>query len=715
MTQLSNRRISSHLLLGCLLTGFSSQVSSAENQFDENLLVITGSRVDTKLSDLPNNLDRLTEETLSHVEAIHINESFSRIAGGWISRGNGQEHLTAIRSPVFTGPGSCSEFLMMEDNVPLRASGFCNVNQLFDANTEQAQSIEVVRGAQSALYGSNAIHGVVNVLSQSPDNERLNTKFEAGPHDFLRIKQSLVLIDSERVNSEQIDSELNGTQQALLLNVNLTHDGGFKADSGFNQQKLTLRHQTDFNGLAFDTLLSGSHLDQQTAGYLQQGKDAYKNREFIKTNQFPEAYRNAQSWRLQTNIQSDEDSGWSWRITPFARQNKMDFLMHFLPGEPIEKNGHQSLGIMLQAQKQEAQSRWVWGIETEYTQGYLEQFQVDETNSGVAFLNAVLPIGHHYDYEVNASALALYGQWQTKFRPAWSFTLGGRFDYSLFDYTNNLLTGNTRDDGSACGFGGCRYTRPADRKDTFDNFSFSAALGWQIDLQHFSYFKIDSAFRAPQTSELYRLQNGQLESEAKSQKADSLELGLRSDNKMTAWDLSFYWMEKDDVIFQNSDREFISGAQTRHRGIEASISHSLSNTWRLTSNLTYAKHQYLNNVDLQGSQTIAIKNNLIDTAPKTLGSMQLLWQPDDQVSSELEWVHIASYFTNAENTERYAGHDLLNLRITQQWSDRWSGFLRVLNLTDELYAERADFAFGENRYFVGEPRSFYIGVEYRVD
>jgi iron complex outermembrane recepter protein len=174
-------------------------------------------------------------------------------------------------------------------------------------------------------------------------------------------------------------------------------------------------------------------------------------------------------------------------------------------------------------------------------------------------------------------------------------------------------------------------------------------------------------------------------------------------------------MEKDDVIFQNSDREFISGAQTRHRGIEASISHSLSHVWRLSANLTYAEHQYLNNVDLQGSQTITIKNNLIDTAPKTLGSMQILWQPDDQLSSEFEWVHIASYFTNAENTQRYAGHDLLNLRITQQWSDRWSGFLWVLNLTDELYAERADFAFGEDRYFVGEPRSFYIGVEYRVD
>ena len=38
-----------------------------------------------------------------------------------------------------------------------------------------------------------------------------------------------------------------------------------------------------------------------------------------------------------------------------------------------------------------------------------------------------------------------------------------RAERTHYDYDNRMLDGNTRDDGSACGFGGCLYTRPADR------------------------------------------------------------------------------------------------------------------------------------------------------------------------------------------------------------------------------------------------------------
>ena len=34
-----------------------------------------------------------------------------KTAGVWLSRGSGQEHLTAIRSPVLAGAGSCGDFI----------------------------------------------------------------------------------------------------------------------------------------------------------------------------------------------------------------------------------------------------------------------------------------------------------------------------------------------------------------------------------------------------------------------------------------------------------------------------------------------------------------------------------------------------------------------------------------------------------------------------
>ena len=116
------------------------------------------------------NIALVSGDLIEDVRHQHIHELLTRVAGVWVSRGSGQEHLTAIRSPVLTGAGSCGGFLYLEDGIPIRPAGFCNVNQFFEINTEQSRSIEVIRGPGNALYGSNALHGTVNVLMPSPDD-----------------------------------------------------------------------------------------------------------------------------------------------------------------------------------------------------------------------------------------------------------------------------------------------------------------------------------------------------------------------------------------------------------------------------------------------------------------------------------------------------------------------------------------------------------------
>ncbi|WP_240554820.1 TonB-dependent receptor [Oceanicoccus sagamiensis] len=121
------------------------QIQAASNDAMETT-VVTATRTEQSLADSAASLSLISEQELEQISAIHISEALARVPGVWISRGNGQEHLTAIRSPVLTGAGSCGAFTVAEDGVPVRATGFCNVNQLFDINTEQAQRIEVLRG-----------------------------------------------------------------------------------------------------------------------------------------------------------------------------------------------------------------------------------------------------------------------------------------------------------------------------------------------------------------------------------------------------------------------------------------------------------------------------------------------------------------------------------------------------------------------------------------
>jgi len=134
-------------------------------------VVVTGSRAAQPASELAASIRVVGSEELELVLAVHISEALARVPGAWISRGNGQEHLTAIRSPVFTGPGSCGAFYLAQDGLRLRPAGVCNVNELSEVDSEQAARIEVLRGPQGTLYGKNTTGGAINFITRRPDFE----------------------------------------------------------------------------------------------------------------------------------------------------------------------------------------------------------------------------------------------------------------------------------------------------------------------------------------------------------------------------------------------------------------------------------------------------------------------------------------------------------------------------------------------------------------
>ena len=74
-----------------------------------NEIVVTGRRREQSALTHAGNIDRLDGALVDGVFHQHIHQLMTRIAGVWVSRGSGQEHLTAIRSPVLTRPGSCGD------------------------------------------------------------------------------------------------------------------------------------------------------------------------------------------------------------------------------------------------------------------------------------------------------------------------------------------------------------------------------------------------------------------------------------------------------------------------------------------------------------------------------------------------------------------------------------------------------------------------------
>lgn len=652
---------------------------SAVHASEIDTITVTATRQNSQLSELSSNMAWLSEDELNLLEAQHIQQVMSRIAGAWISRGNGQEHLTALRSPVLTGAGSCGAFFMAEDGISLRAPGFCNANQLFDSNSEQAARIEVVKGSNSALYGSNAVHGVINIITPDPWQAQENMfSIEAGPHDYWRGKF--------RVATQTED-------QALLVYGHATSDGGYQTDSGFKQQKLNLVHQSSLANWQVKSNLAVSNLKQQTAGFIQ-GFEAYKDHSTRRINANPEAYRDAQSLRAYSQFSLQSNANTSFSITPYIRSNSMEFLQHYVPWQAVEKNSHNSIGIQSQFSQHYADVHLLSGFDWDQSWGELSEFQPDD-------FSATIPQGMHYDYSVTSQVYSPFAQLTWQLSANTSLVAGLRFDYTKLDYTNRLS------DGSACAssVAVCRFTRPSDTQLSYRQWSNKLALNHQFNDNASVYAQWSEGYRVPQTSELFRLQDNQNQADLVPEQSESMEVGIRAKLLATYVDFSSFYLVKDNVILQDTQRQTINEGSTSHRGLELSLRSDLGQNLYLAAVATYAKHSY--DSALTNSQQ-DIAGNDIDTAPRNMGSVQLGWQSASGQQIEVEYVSMGSYFLDPQNSAKYDGHGLINLRSTLKLSDSLRLSLRLLNLSNQDYAERADIAFGNYRYFVGEPRSVFV-------
>ena len=614
------------------------------------------------------------------IDADHPSELLARAPGVFINRNSGQESLTSIRSPVLTGGAGAGSFLYLQDGVPLRSPGFANVNGLFEANIDLADRLEVVRGPSGAFYGANAIHGVINVISPDPSINRQLADVSVGTY--------------HTKGEFGIGREARG--RGFYAGLSLHNDIGFRDNSGVDQQGGVFRLTRDLGAWSTDTILTANNLNQETAGYAE-GEDIYKQDNARKRNPNPEAFRDVKSVRLQSTLTRDTGDGGTLSITPYARWTDMDFKQHFLPSSSLEENGHWSLGVQ-SAYYAAPQGPWTisYGIDAEYTEGFLEEVQ--ENPDIFSYRQGV-----HYDYDITAVSVSPFAQAERQLTERWSLLAAARIDYTGYDYTNNT------DDGL---FG--RNLRPADRSDDFTTVSPKLALRYTTDTS-LSWVSYTRGARPPQTSDLYALQSNETVGLADPETIDALELGWRGQmgERLTAELVAFY-MYKENYYFRDADGFNVPDGETSHVGVEADVEFAITDALTLAANGTIAQHEYefTRTVESQASEVIE-EGNEVDTAPNTIGGARLTWAPSSLLgggfSTEGEWVHVGEYYTDAANLHAYEGHDIFHLRAQKAF-----GFVTVRaavkNIFDTRYAERADYAFGNYRYFPDEGRTLTVGL-----
>ncbi len=682
---MKNKVVSGALIASCAIV---SPLSAKELE----TLVVSSTRVEQAADQAPANVSVLGLEQLSITSAEHIQQHLSQVPSVSLQRGDGQESLPGIRSAVLTGAGACGSVLILEEGIPVRGPAFCNVNELFDTHFEQAGQIEVTRGPGTSFYGSNSLTGSVNVSLplDGPDFIAL----ELGEEEYRRAKGAVsYTTDSARGK----------------FFVTLTDTDSFRDDSGYSQQKISWRHRQDLGAWQVNAGLTATRLDQDTAGFIT-GLDSYLDRDLSRQNLDPEAFRETESLRAWARFSKETNTGLQLQVTPYLRATDMDFRLHFLPGDPLEQNRQTGFGWQssLRGQLNDNVS-WAIGFDADFSDGELLQTQ-DEPTQGSAFLQETIPTGVHYDYQVDARQLGAFGHLDWRINENLTLTAGLRAEHLDYDYDNRSLDGRTRDDGTECGFGGCRYSRPADREDSFSDLSPKLELRYALSPSARVYASAASSFRAPQATELYRLQRDQEVADLDSVQADNFELGFIYNTDSTQFAVTVYQLDQRNVIIRDSDFFNIDGNRVDSQGLELSLNQRVSNSlqWRIAGSLS--DHEYASD---QFSGGVNINGNEVDTAPTSQFNTALQWQANDAISAELELQHIGAYFLDLENLREYPGHEVLNLRAAYQINPQLRATARVINLTDKRFAERADFTnFTNERYFPGAPRTVFLGLRY---
>ena len=139
---------------------------------DLNLIVVSASRTAQKRKEIPVAIAAISSKTIATVNPSSVDQVLNQQSGVHMVDLGNEQHMMSIRQPISTK----GVYLYLEDGIPIRPNGVFNHNALLEMNMEATKTIEVIRGPYSALYGSEAVGGAINFITENP-TPKLTGKF----------------------------------------------------------------------------------------------------------------------------------------------------------------------------------------------------------------------------------------------------------------------------------------------------------------------------------------------------------------------------------------------------------------------------------------------------------------------------------------------------------------------------------------------------------
>lgn len=163
------------LLTALSVTAFSGWAQDGS----PDTLVVTANRFQQPVNTVLAPTDVVTREDIQRWQSKDLNDVMRRLPGVDIAQygGIGQS------SSLFVRGTEARHVLVLIDGVPMARAGIGNAIDIGQIPVSLVQRIEYIRGPRSAVYGSGAIGGVVNIITMS-DDERAQINAGMGTNGY---------------------------------------------------------------------------------------------------------------------------------------------------------------------------------------------------------------------------------------------------------------------------------------------------------------------------------------------------------------------------------------------------------------------------------------------------------------------------------------------------------------------------------------------------
>ena len=231
-----------YLCLSLAFAGCLSAASAAladEKQEELETIVVTASRIPVPIAEVASSVTVIERQHIVDRQSVFISDLLRDVPGVAVSRQGPAGTVTEVR----IRGAEANQVMVLIDGIKANDPAFTDTFSFTDLTSFDVERVEVVRGPQSALWGSDAMAGVINVITRRPEQGATTEAFLEGGSfetinaggrfatqtDRYQFDGSLSYLDSDGSNIARSGDEDDGYE-----NITATVRAGYTTDSSIN-------------------------------------------------------------------------------------------------------------------------------------------------------------------------------------------------------------------------------------------------------------------------------------------------------------------------------------------------------------------------------------------------------------------------------------------------------------------------------------------------